>query len=85
MGSHEGYKWLIDELVEVVRSDVSADRIRQHGHAERTNQADLVFSGDEQVRRDLLLRLEPQEREIIALMLEDTRESAVHDVACFLE
>ena len=85
MAVHESYKWLIDSFVEIAKYDVSVMRIRENGHAERSNDLDLPLSEEEIHRKDLLLRLEPQEREIIASMLEQSRRGAIHDVASFLE
>ena len=80
---HEAYRWFVDELASLARSDVTANRIRRHGHGERTN--DMPLDAVELERRELFLRLPSNERELLAGMFEHCRERAIHDVAAFLE
>lgn len=81
-----GYRWLIDELVEVAASSVAASRIRKNGHAVRTNESnDLPLSAEEREEKELILSLEPSAREVVARLIEAARRSAIHDLLCLLD
>jgi hypothetical protein len=82
---HGAYKWLVDELVELARIDVTAKRIRMHGHPERTNDDDFPLDRKEVQRKAIFLSLSPEQRELLAEMFDHSLHSAIHDVACFLE
>ncbi len=82
-GQH--YQRLIDEIVGIAQSDVTANRIRKNGHGERTNDDALPLEEHELAAKELLLSLSGQEREIVARMVEDARQYACHDVLAFLE
>jgi hypothetical protein len=79
------YKWFIEELYSLARSSVSATRVREHGHPERTNDADWPLEADESRSKELFLRLKPEDRETLTQLLEQEWISAFHDVASFLE
>lgn len=85
MTPRTAYHDLIDGLVEVSRLNVVADRLRSTGHAERTNIRDLPLSDEEQARKALLQSLSREGREIVARMLEEERQAAVHDVLAHLD
>ncbi len=85
MIANSAYKNFVDELVELSRVEVIAARIREYGHSERTNDADLPLEEKEQKRKELFLSLLPQQKEIIAELLDESYSSAIHDVACFLD
>jgi hypothetical protein len=85
MQVNAAYKRFIDELVECSRNDVTAMRIRSSGHSERTNDYDLPLDEKERQRKDFFLVLSPAQKEIIAELIQESRESAIHDVASFLE
>lgn len=75
------YKRLIDDFVEIAKITVIANRIRENGHSERTNDADLALDAEELERKSLFLALTKEQKETIAKMLEVERVSAVHDIA----
>jgi hypothetical protein len=83
--SHEAYKRFVDEMVTVARRSVTADRVRANGHPVRTNERDLPLSKVEAALKGLFNRLSSDERELLALALEEERQSAVHGFASFLE
>ena len=86
MAIYSGYRWLIDEFVEIASGDVVANRIRQNGHGVRTNDSDdFPLNADEVEEKELLLSLAPDARIVVAKMIEKARRSAIHDLACFLE
>jgi hypothetical protein len=85
MTTNSAYKLFVDELVELSRVEVTAKRIREYGHSERTNDAHLPLEKIEQQRKEFFLFLLPQQREIIAELLEEAYSGAIHDVASFLE
>ncbi len=86
MAIYSGYRWLIDEFVEIASGGVVANRIRQNGHGVRTNDSDdFPLNADEQEEKELLLSLAPDARIVVAKMIEKARRSAIHDLACFLE
>lgn len=86
MTIYSGYRWLIDEFVEIASGDVVANRIRQNGHGVRTNDNDdFPLSAEQVEEKELLLSLAPEARAVVAKMIEDARRSAIHDLACFLE
>jgi len=81
-----GYRWLIDQFVEIASRDVLADRIRRNGHGVRTNDSeDFPLSAQEEEEKELLVSLAPDARLVVARMVEKARRSAIHDLACFLE
>jgi hypothetical protein len=79
------YKSFIDGAVEVAKTDVYALRIRRSGHAERPNEPDLPLDDSEAARKKVLLQLNTAQREIIAKLLEECRQSATHDMFAYLE
>lgn len=86
MAIYSGYRWLIDQFVEIASANVIANRIRQNGHSVRTNDRDdFPLNADEEEKKALLLSLAPDARITIAKMIEEARRSAIHDLACFLE
>jgi hypothetical protein len=78
------YKWFVEEMVELAKPGYST-RLSQQGHLERTNEADLPLSDEEARRKELFLRLNQQDRELLGRLLDKARRSAVHDVCSFLE
>ncbi|MDE9450007.1 hypothetical protein J3R80_05940 [Aliiroseovarius sp. Z3] len=86
MAKHTGYKWLIEQFVEIARNSVQANRIRKNGHPVRTNDGpQFPLSAQERDQKEVLLSLDASAREVIARLIEQARISAVHDLACFLE
>jgi hypothetical protein len=85
MTANSAYKHFVDELVELSRVEVIASRIREYGHSERTNDADLPLEEKEQQRKEFFLSMLPQQRKIVAELLVEAYSSAIHDVACFLD
>jgi len=85
MTGHTEYKWLIDQLSKFATHDVPASRIGAHGHAERQNESSLPLTEEERARKHFLQQLDPEQKEMIAKMLQHSRISGIHDVACFLE
>ena len=79
------YRNFIDEMVAVARPSVRVDRIAAHGHTERTNHAALPLDSEEALRREFCRSLGAEQRVILAALLADEREAAVHDVLAFLE
>jgi hypothetical protein len=79
------YRAFIDGCVKVAHTEVSAERIRRHGHTERDNEAALPLDQNEAARKSLLLQLDPAQREVIAGLLEDCRRGAIHDLLAHLE
>ena len=79
------YKKFIDELVELARGDISAARIEQYGHAERTNDDAMPLSINEIRRKHALLTMSSEQRRVVMELLEHSRSSAVHDVLSHLE
>jgi hypothetical protein len=79
------YDELIAGMVSVARSCVLAERIRRWGHAERPNWQDLPLPPDEEARKNLLLGMTPDQRELVARLLETERVGAVHDILADLE
>ena len=82
---HEAYKWFIDELVELSRVDISAKRVRMHGHPERVNDGSLPLNETEVRRKEFFQGLTADQAEMLAEMFDESRRSAVHDIAAFLE
>ena len=86
MEKYAGYRWFIDELVEIASRDVVASRIRENGHGARTNESDgLPLSPEEKEEKEILLSLDPHARSVVARMIETARRSAIHDLASFLD
>jgi hypothetical protein len=85
MQANASYKRFIDELVDCARDDTIAIRIRSNGHSERTNDDRLPLDEKERQRKDFFLSLSPAQKEDIAKLIQETRESAIHDIASFLE
>ena len=86
MAIYSGYRWLIDEFVEIASGDVVANRIRQNGHDVRTKDSnDFPLSAEEEEEKELLMSLAPEARIMVAKMIDEARRSAIHDLACFLE
>jgi hypothetical protein len=81
----EMYKAFIETCVEVAGRELLAERIRQNGHAERTNEGDLALDEKETIRKQVLLQLDPAQRETIAHLLEECRRNAIHDLLARLE
>jgi len=81
----ELYKTFIQMCVEVAGSELLAERIRRHGHAERTNEEDLALDEHETARKQALLQFDPAQCEAIAQLLEECRRSAIHDLLAKLE
>jgi hypothetical protein len=85
MPNFMAYKRLIDELVDISKTEVTARRIGSHGHGERMNDDDFPLNEEESARKNFVLGLTLDQRELITKMLEDARVSAIHDVARYLE
>lgn len=83
--THNAYKRFVDEMVTVASRDVSSARIRKHGHPVRTNEPDSQLSTEEQRLKQLFLKLNSEERELLAVALQEERVSALHDFASFLQ
>jgi hypothetical protein len=79
------YRAFIDGCVEVASAEVLAERIRRHGHTERNNEATLPLDQNEAARKNVLLQLNPVQREVIAGLLEDCRRAAIHDLMAYME
>ena len=79
------YKALIDEFVETARREVLAARIRNWGHSERNNADQLPYDAKEASRVQCFAQMDAEQREVIAGLLEDVRQGAVHDVCAALE
>ena len=79
------YRTFIDGCVDVARTEVLAERIRRHGHTERSNEAALPLEQNEAARKNVLLQLDPAQREVIAGLLMDCRRGAIHDLLAHLE
>ncbi|WP_143748378.1 DUF6547 family protein [Mesorhizobium carmichaelinearum] len=79
------YQKLIDEFVELASSEAIAGRIRKDGHSERTNDADLPLDLQEKARKAFLLSLSESNREIVAQLIEEARNRAVHDILSSIE
>lgn len=77
-----GYRKLIDDFVDLARTDVEARRIEDHGHPAP---AQPPLTSEDQARRDIFLRLGPEARALVARMLTEARQRAVHDVCACLE
>lgn len=83
--SIQEYQDIIDGLVELSRRSVSNARIQASGHAERTNDADLPLSKQEQHRKTALLSLDDAQMATVLELLGIERARAVHDVLSLLE
>lgn len=81
----EAYKRFIDRIVDQAKCNVSTNRIRQNGHAERLNEADMPLTAPEAARKNLLLSLSVDERQVLVEMLQAQRESALHDLLTMIE
>jgi hypothetical protein len=79
------YKALIDQFVETASHEVLASRIRKWGHSERTNNDHLPWDAKEAERVQCFSQMSLEQREVIAGLLEQARQSAVHDVCASLE
>jgi hypothetical protein len=71
--------------VEVARVNVRAAWIGSHGHAERTNDVGLPLTDREAAMKGALLALNAEHREAIAVLLEECREAAIHDLLARLQ
>ncbi len=69
------YKILIDRLVSQ-REDVHARRVREGGPWPETESQQEV--------KDLISELSPKQREALAAMLQNSRDSGIHDVLAVL-
>ena len=69
------YKTLIDRLASQ-RDDVHARRVREGGPWSETK--------SQQDARRLISELSPQQREVLAAMLQNSRDSGIHDVLVVL-
>lgn len=74
------YRDLIDHLAALARGCVLADRIAEHGHAERTNDEALPLSAEELGRKLALLGMTGDQRTAVAALLQQERIGAIHDV-----
>jgi hypothetical protein len=79
------YKDFIDRIVGLAQSNVTTRRIRQNGHSERTNEADRPLTPPEAARKALVQSLTPEARQVLEEMLQDQRESALHDLLSMIE
>ena len=79
------YQQFIDEFVDLAQGDVTAVRIRVNGHAERTDEGDQPLEPEEIKRKNLLLSLSVDNREVIAAMFKECRTKAIHDVLAHLQ
>jgi hypothetical protein len=79
------YKAFIDQIVEISRTSVTAKRILEIGHSERTNDDEMPLDDKEQKKRSFQLPLKADDRTILAELLEAERVSALHDFASYLE
>jgi hypothetical protein len=79
------YRTFIDGCVKVAGTEVLSERIRRHGHTERNNEAALPLDQNEAARKNVLLQLNPAQREVIAGLLEDCRRGAIHDLLAYME
>lgn len=85
MSANSAYKWFIDNLVEVAQHGTAARQLRETGQIDGIRHEEMVTDLKEQKLAHFLGRLAPDERALIAGLLDDTRRRAVHDVAGFLE
>jgi hypothetical protein len=85
MEVNRAYKRFVDELVDISKFAVSASRIRDHGHPERTNNDAMPYDQSELEKISLFSTFSSKQKEVVAKMLLEERHSAVHDVASFLE
>ena len=85
MSAHEGYKWFIDQFVTLAEGNVTAQRIKEHGHAERTDDVDFPLSANDRKRKELFRSMTSSQRELISSMLIEERTGAFHDALCFIE
>ncbi|MFZ9394750.1 MAG: DUF6547 family protein [Erythrobacter sp.] len=74
------YRDLMDHMVSLARGCVLANRIRAHGHAERSNEAALPLSAEEAERKRVLQGMTAEQRTIVADLLAEERAGAIHDV-----
>jgi hypothetical protein len=79
------YKALIDEFVDTAKSSVVANRIRAWEHSERANLDDLPPNPAEAERIRVFASMSPDQREMVASLIEDERRGAIHDLASKLE
>jgi hypothetical protein len=79
------YKAFVEGCVEVANSDIHAARIRKYGHTERDNEDALPLDDREAARKEIFLHLDPAQREVIAQLLEECRQGAIHDLLAKLE
>lgn len=85
-GQAHSYRWFIDELAAVARNSVLSRRIQRNGHPVRNADPEgLPLSEGETALRDLFLSLTPAQRRILTALIEQSRQSAAHDLAVFLE
>lgn len=85
MNENEEYNWFIDQFVELGKSDLTVQRILEHGHAERTNTYEIELSQEESERKQLLLSMNAVERQILVSMLKEQRAAALYDTLTHLE
>lgn len=83
--THDAYKEFIDEMVSIASRSVTADRIRASGHPVRVNERDSPLSNDEAALKSAFSRLTAEERTVLAQAFTEERQSALHDLASFLE
>ncbi|WP_226584395.1 DUF6547 family protein [Acuticoccus sediminis] len=81
----ESYKKWIDTWVDLSRESVSASRIREHGHPIRMNGNAAALSSSEQHIQAVCLTMNAEQRNVLELLLEQERSSAIHDVLAELE
>jgi len=79
------YHAFIDTCVDVARLDAKANWIRAQGHPVRTNDDSLPLNAREAAIKSAFLALPAEHREAIALVIEDCREAAIHDLLARLE
>lgn len=86
MATYSGYRFLIDAFFDIASADVVANRIRRNGHSMRANDSDdFPLNADETREKELLLSMTPEARIAVAKMIERSRRTAIHDIACFFE
>lgn len=85
MSVNSAYKWFIDNLVEVAKHGASSRHLREKGQIDGVRHKELAADPGQQKLAHLLGGLSPEQRALIAGLIDETRRRAVHDVAGFLE
>jgi hypothetical protein len=81
----DAYRRFIDEMLDLARRNVTAERIRTQGHAERPNWREVPLPDADRRRLEFLLSLDEEQRAMVAGLLERERIAAVHDVLAHLD